>query len=481
MATTAKGFRSAMSRASFPLAEGAAGPDSVRTIGLIAVSACLPLIVNPAWYDFYFWPKVQVLYGAAALLTALAVRRDRLCWLDPLRSSSTGMALAAWLGLLAAATALSVDPLVSLAGADYRYEGLLTWLAYAAVLALAASAATTIGRARLLLTAVLSAAVVMAGLGLAQHWGLSPVPRDFERMNWTRAWGTTGSPLALGGYLALLLPLPLSLYARGGPSGWWRYGAVVVLLYAALIATRTRGAWLGFAVGTAIWALATGRARLRESGRPLLLLGAALALVTPLVLMSGPHQAAQISQISQRDSADYRVFLWRTTAPLVGRRPLLGWGPETLARVYPAYGTPEFLRVFPDARRMRIEVDRPHNDLLQQAVSTGLLGLAAYVWLWGTVFRTGWQAARADPGRAGLASGLLAGCAAYFVQLQFSFSYVSVAPVFWSLVGILLGLSRFAGEGGLPGPPPTAHPGATFGRSAPRPASRGRTGSETDR
>jgi O-antigen ligase len=475
MATTAKGSLSAMSRASFLLAEG--GPDWVRTIGLIAVSACLPLVVNPAWYDFYFWPKVQVLYGAAALLTALAVRRDRLRWLDPLRSSSTGIALGAWLGLVAAATALSVDPLVSLAGADYRYEGLLTWLAYAAVLALAASAATTVGRARLLLTAVLSAAVVMAGLGLAQHWGLSPVPRDFERMNWTRAWGTTGSPLALGGYLALLLPLPLSLYARGLPSGSrWTYGAAVVLLYAALIATRTRGAWIGFAVGTAVWALATGRARLRESARPLLLLAAALALVTPLVLLSGPHQAAQISQISQRDSAEYREFLWRTTAPLVGRRPLLGWGPETLAQVYPAYGTPEFLRVFPDARRMRIEVDRPHNDFLQQAVSTGLLGLAAYVWLWGTVFRTGWRVARADPGGAALASGLLAGCAAYFIQLQFAFSYVSVAPVFWSLVGILLGLSRIAGKGGLPCPPPAAHPGATFGRPAPHPASRGAHG-----
>jgi O-antigen ligase len=104
-----------------------------------------------------------------------------------------------------------------------------------------------------------------------------------------------------------------------------------------------------------------------------------------------------------------------------------------------------------------IVVDRPHNDLLQQAIAAGAVGLAAYLWLWYTVVRTTWRTARArahgDHGlRRGddrkstlvdprlLAAGLLGGFVAYLAQLQLSFSYVSVAPLFWLLVGLVAAL-----------------------------------------
>jgi len=321
---------------------------------------------------------------------------------------------------------------------------LLTWLAYGAVVVLAARALTTVRRVRLFLGAILAASAVMAILGLGQHFGWSPVPEDFDRQGWARAWGTTGSPIALGAYLVLVLPVAIGLYARApDPGRLWGYGTAVVLLYAALIATRTRAALGAFAIAVAVWALATGLRRLRARLQFLVVLGVALAVVTPVVLFTG---SVPVSQISDRDSADSRAFLWRTTAPLVWQRPLFGWGPETLSQAYPDYKAPGFFRVFPRARMQQIIVDRPHNDLLQQAVSTGLVGLAAYLWLWGAVFRTGWRVARADREAAlsvpsaGLAACLLGGAAGYFAQLQLSFSYVSVATVFWSLVGLLLAL-----------------------------------------
>ena len=89
---------------------------------------------------------------------------------------------------------------------------------------------------------------------------------------------------------------------------------------------------------------------------------------------------------------------------------------------------------------MRLIVDRPHNDLLQQAVSTGFLGLAACVWLWVAIFRAGWRIScieRAEGSAMRFSARLLGGAVAYFCQLQFSNSYISVAPVFWTLVGLL--------------------------------------------
>jgi hypothetical protein len=78
-----------------------------------------------------------------------------------------------------------------------------------------------------------------------------------------------------------------------------------------------------------------------------------------------------------------------------------------------------------------------------------------YVWLCYTLLRTAWRTARArahgdrglrrgddrwsplvDPNVVG--AGLFGGFAAYLAHLQLSFnyvSYISVAPVFWALVG----------------------------------------------
>lgn len=427
-----------------PSASGLTRSDVALLAGVTGLAAVLPLIVTTRWYDYYYWPKVQALYAVLLVLTPIGLWTDRGRWLPALRSPA-GRALLSWLAVLTAATVTSVNPLLSFGGEDYRYEGLLTWLAYGAVVAGVAGTMTTAGRIRLFLTATLATSGAMAALGLLQHAGWTPVPEDALRTGWTRAWGTTGSPLALGAYLDLLLPVLVSLYA--GAAVTWRrgvLGALAVLLYSALVATSSRAAWGGALVGVAVWALASGRDRLRSAARPLLFLGIACAAATMIVVRTTAPESS--GHATNPRAAEQRMVLWTTVAPLVVKRPLLGWGPETLADVYPAYGSPEFLRAFPQAAIERVYVDRPHNDLLQQAVAAGLIGLAVYVWMWTALFRTAWKIARS--GRAapasGLASGLLGGFTAYIIQLQASFSFVSVAPVFWCLVGVLFALETSA-------------------------------------
>ncbi len=432
-----------------------AGPkrsDAALIVGLTVLASVLPLIVTTRWYDHYYWPKVQVLYAVLLILTPIALWTDRARWLRNLRSP-VGIALAVWLALVAVSTALSVNPLLSVVGEDYRYEGLLTWLAYGAVVAGVAGTFTAPGRIRLLLAATYAAAGVMAALGLLQQFGWTPVPEDVTRIGWARAWGTTGSPLALGAYLVLLLPLLISLYT-GADVGRrrWIWGGLGVLMCAALAATGSRAAWGGSVLGIAAWGVASGRERLAVAARPLILLGVACALAMFTVLRISPPAVS--GHTASVKPVEQRMVLWTTVAPLVLKRPLLGWGPETLAEIYPAYKSPVFLRAFPEAAMQSIYVDRPHNDLLQQAVAMGLAGLAAYLWLWATIFASAWRAARGAVHRdrtTGLAAGLLGAFVAYFVQLQFSFSYVSVAPVFWSFVGLALVLDRNTRDRSLSG------------------------------
>ncbi|HLW48969.1 MAG TPA: O-antigen ligase family protein [bacterium] len=419
-----------------------------------AAAVALPFVVVPAWYDAYYWPKVCVLYVAVAV-GALCMRRSaHASWSGDL-GAPLAPALTAWLAALAIATGLSINPMLSFVGEDYRYEGLLTWAAYAALAALSASALRSPRRLEAVLGWTLAAAGGMSVLALLQHAGLTPVPVDVARRTWVRAWGTTGSPLALGAYLVLLFPLILSLYTETRRSLKMLYATLAVAMYAALIATDARADWGALALGVIAWSFAAGKGTVRRAAGSLALLAAICAVVTPAVLFSGPPGVA--GHVADANSATSRLFLWRTSAPLVAARPLFGWGPDTLAQAYPVYKTPEFVRVFPEAGMQRIVVDRPHNDLLQQAIATGLVGLAAYVWLSWTILGIAWRTARArvhgdhglrrgddrhsplvDPAIIG--AGLFGGFVAYFAQLQLSFSYVSVAPLFWVLVGAVAAL-----------------------------------------
>lgn len=429
-----------------------------------AAAVVLPFLIVPAWYDAYYWPKVCLLYAAVAAGALSLLKMNGGAWLRDL-GAPIGIALGAWLGVLTAATALSVNPMLSFVGEDYRYEGLLTWLAYGALAAVSASTLRNPRRLRMILGLLLAAAGTMSVLALLQHFGFSPVPVDVTRRGWVRAWGTTGSPIALGAYIALLLPLVVGLYAETRRGRRVAYGALAVALYAALIATEARAEWGALALGIVVWGITAGKAVVGRAARPLAALAIACAAATPAVLLTAPPGA--VGHVSDAGSATSRLFIWRTAAPLVAERPVLGWGPETLAQIYPAYGTPAFLQVFPEARMQHIVVDRPHNDLLQQAIAAGLLGLAAYLWLWCTILGVTWKSARArlygenglrrgddrpsllvDPSVIG--PGLLGGFAAYFAQLQLSFSYVSVAPVFWVLLGAVAALRPRVVWGGSP-------------------------------
>jgi O-antigen ligase len=420
-----------------------AAASRILTAAVAAAAVVLPFLVVPAWYDAYYWPKVWLLYAAAAAGVVVLLRTQATRWLRDL-GAPLGPALAGWLIALALATAQSTNPLLSVVGEDYRYEGLLTWLAYGAIAAVTASAFAVARRRRIVLGALAIAGAVMSAIGLLQHWGVSAVPADVTRRGWVRAWGTTGSPLALGAYIVLLIPVVVALYAAEG-RGRRRaaYGALAVLLYAALLATEARGVWGALALGMVAWGVSAGTTALRRAAGALVLLGAFCAAVTPVVLMTGAPTA--LGHVADAGSAASRWFLWRTSAPLVVQRPLFGWGPDTLAHIYPAYGTPAFQRVFPEGVMQQIIVDRPHNDLLQQAISTGLVGLTAYLWLWTAILGTAWRDARVRrlddregrsvPDAAILGAGLVGAFVAYFAQLQLAFSFVSTAPVFWVLVG----------------------------------------------
>ncbi|MGQ0550855.1 MAG: O-antigen ligase family protein, partial [Armatimonadota bacterium] len=450
MTVTAMGARASVSS----LQRAGAVARSLTLLAVVTLAVAAPLLPPIAW-------KVKATLLAGLLAAAGALLRLQ-------REGSVGRSALdrPALALLAAATlatVFSVDPLVSFFPSRFRGEGLVVFIPYV-VLSLAA-ARLTAREGQRLTAAMLAGGVIIALTAVAQYYGADPLlalgfrsvppialtgPNPVElRLDsvWTgsRGWGTLANPIFLGAYVALLLPLAAALTLQVTGRAAWAYGAAALMLYAALVASETRSAWIGAAVA----ALVLIRLVPKPTGALLrgALLAAGFIVVTAVLVLTRPD-ASPLRRASAtfgaNDYNDYsmrqKLYVWKHMLPLIAQRPLLGWGFSTLIGQFTDLGSPEYLSVFGDAQIVLI--DSPHNELLHVAYSAGLLGLAAYLWVWTAagrgLLRRLRAAASTRTGDAtwGLGAGLAASLVAYFIWMQFGWNVIGPANVFWVILGL---------------------------------------------
>jgi O-antigen ligase len=251
----------------------------------------------------------------------------------------------------------------------------------------------------------------------------------------------------------LLLPLAVAQAVTAKGRASWAYAAASIVLYAALVSSQTRSAWIASALAGVVLL------GLLPKSRVLWRRGAALAvafvIVTVVLVISHPGAALPARGASALDTRDYsmrqKLYVWKHTLPLIAERPVAGWGFSTLVGQFKDMGSPEYLRVF--GRDQIVLIDTPHNELLHVAYSTGLLGLAAVLWLWiaaGRALLAGLQEPLASPA---IGAALAAALCGYFIWMQFAWSMIGPANVFWVVVGLAATVSG-------PARAPRALPGA---------------------
>jgi type IV pilus assembly protein PilA len=115
-------------------------------------------------------------------------------------------------------------------------------------------------------------------------------------------------------------------------------------------------------------------------------------------------------------------------------RPLLGYGPDNFKEPFEPYISEE-LEALLTTYSVQF-VDRTHNELLQVSATTGLLGLAAYLWVFVSYFRNVYR--RGGWPLIALSGGVLA----YFLQLQTGIDAIDTSVVFWAILGVSVALMR---------------------------------------
>jgi O-antigen ligase len=368
--------------------------------------------------------SVTLSQGALIVLTILWLWRLR----DPAARAAQPWPLA-WPVL----TFLTVM-LISLLASGYPARGFVVakGLLCAAALYVTVDVLATTERAERFLLALAAVCGVAALAGLVQvatcpevrptQW---PLSRFYYRCD--RARGPFSIYMTLGGVLATVLVVTLPRVLPGGRGPRWLLVPWLLML-GALASTYVRGAWLGFGAGAAAL-LATLR-----RGRWLLLLGIFVLVAGALF---GPERVSRrLRSMGDPEEVTIRErrLMWSSGLAIWRDHPWLGVGPGGVKRLYRQYARPEAIKQ---------QTSHLHNSPLQILAEVGVLGLAAWLWIWlaffvfcGRLLRRlrgpGWSRERA------LVSGSLAAIVGFLVTglSEWSFGDSEVVLIAWTLMAL---------------------------------------------
>jgi O-antigen ligase len=286
-----------------------------------------------------------------------------------------------------------------------------------------------------LVGAILLSGTAQAMLGLYQFlFRVGPEGFLLFGGRFLRAYGTFRQPNPYAGYLGLVLPIAFSLAIWGlaggrSPTADNRLSSAsrpfsprnllptsffliaFGLMLAALYASQSRGAWIGFVAAVFVVGLVRGGSTTALFVALVAVLAVLGALGTfqnlaPIITQrfSGALTALSIPDISTAEVTDAnfaaigRLAHWKAALDMWRDHLWLGVGFGNYAVIYPAYAIGRWLDPLGHA----------HNYYLNVGAETGLLGLLAYGIFWLFALALGWAAVRRSSGfqRAVAAGGI---------------------------------------------------------------------------
>ncbi len=273
-------------------------------------------------------------------------------------------------------------------------------------------------------------AILVSLYGIGQRMGVSWVLHSGD----TRLSATIGNASFLAGYLLMhsFIALWFALTPRHVA---WRVsaGIIYIFLWYVIYNTGTRGALIaGVAVTCLMGCALAFRARTHRNA----IRAAVLTAVTILVIITvsifierdapwiqRSSTLRRIASISFSDiTTQSRLLTWESSLKGLRNRPLLGYGYENYNIPFNRYFNPLIYR---DAGS-QVWFDRAHNVIFDIALTSGIIGLIAYLTMFGMALRAAWRCARRDEQEQYMTGVLLASLLiAHLLQNFFVFDILS--------------------------------------------------------
>ncbi len=314
-------------------------------------------------------------------------------------------------------------------------EGLRVYVQYVLWFFVASNLLLNKRQTRVLINLLIALGTMIAIHGVYQYIIGVEIPSSWldsaENGVRTRVFSILNSPNVLGSFLVLLIPLTVSqLLSAGTRLQRYYYIACLAPMALSLFFTYSRGAWLAMAGAFVIYSLI-------YNWRILLALGATVYVAPKLIPGISSRIGYMLSPAYLLSSAKAgRVARWNKALEKLQNNPLFGEG-------YGRYGGAVAARYIPSSNYV-------DNFYLKTAAESGIIGLAAFVWLLISGVRCILNSYRrlTDPYLKGLAGGLFAGLMGVLLHngVENIFEVPTMCVYFWLLLGTAAALPHLEGQ-----------------------------------
>ncbi len=411
----------------------------------------VPLIIFQQFFSPFHFGKVVVfrtLIELIALPYLWLILTDRR-WLPP--RTRLFWAVTGFTAVFGLTTLTSFHQYLSFMGSLERMGGWFTFVHFWLFYVMATGIFRTREEWMRLIHCSLIAGVISAFYGLLQRTDLALVLGGGGR---SRIFGTIGNTALFAGYQIINLFLALGLLVREprGSGTRWTYGIITLLLLIVVMMTGVRGAVLGIVVSAIIlfFIYPFGVAARRVRWALGIILGLAIIAEVFLIVnhdtLSIVKKSGYISRISdisfETRTVDTRLWAWQ--AGIRGwldnaRTIIFGWGPENFDAPFTEHFNPKFFIGYGSETLF----DRAHNMFIEVLVTMGVVGLAAYLWLFISLIRELFLLyQRQQHEYKAIAAVLFCGLIAYAIHNSFIFDTSANFIAFFIFIGLVTWLVR---------------------------------------
>lgn len=253
---------------------------------------------------------------------------------------------------------------------------------------------------------------------------------------------TLGNSNFVGSYLTLFIPAAVTMYFLKGKL---RYLLLSIIFLATLVLSTARSAWVGIALFLPflIIFLIKNFEKKQIKNYIVILICFILICIAAIAFeqITGNHIISHklnslvqdIINLAQSDISlemgSARMKIWNMVIDVIKNKPLLGTGPEALPVGLATYSTEPFVTWLNESGTI---VDKAHNDYMQIAACTGIPSLIFYLLFLALILNN----FRKNMFKNKISFIFFGIIISYTIQAFFNISVVSVAPLFWFVLGI---------------------------------------------
>ncbi len=341
---------------------------------LLIILCILPFVFTHNLWDTYYLGKAIILFFLTTLILFkwILYEREKRAQFQALHVVSKFAVV--FLALLILSMFFTEDVGHSILGHENRWNALIIIMCYGLLLIFSFFYFELSDRTVHL---VLGSGLVMGLIGLLQFLRILKYSFYNFPFNDTfhRAFGTLGNPNFMGHYLVIMLSISVYYYFQK-QNNWYLIGSG--FLYAILLTTNTRGAWLGGTIALGILMVHTA-VKTKQFKKILILSGLfVLITVTLDVVLHGVLILRFLTILFEfgdllgpgpvdPSGGSYRIALWLEGLAAIPQKPLFGVGISNYRLILERSLTPDVV----------IMAD-PHNDYLTYAATAGIPSAVAY-------------------------------------------------------------------------------------------------------